>query len=133
MTTTDIRGVCLPISARTSSKFATLSPLYRECLQHWKIDERATHSEERRGKGEGWDGELSCEKKRDKADRTPLTTTVAHRVFRRRVLAIFLVVFNNSALFLTPSHTHTHHDSLPRPRSLFRPLLSCRRRNFRDQ
>lgn len=39
-----------------------------------------------------WGGELSCEKKRDKADRPPsmmAVAVVAYRVFRRRVSAIF--------------------------------------------
>lgn len=62
--------VCLPISVCTLHKFATYYRHYIESVQSSKIDGR---------RGE-WGSELSCEKKRDKADRPP-TMMMAHRVF----------------------------------------------------
>jgi len=86
------RKVCLLISCVLCASLRRIITIAR--VLEAKIDER----------GGEWGSELSCGKKRDKADRSPSTmaaivmVVVVHRVFRRRVPAIFLALFNNRAL-----------------------------------
>lgn len=81
-----------PRALRASLRCITVTSRVLGAIE--KIDER---------RDELVGGVSSCEKKRDKADRPPpsmmiAVTLVAHRVFRRRVPAVFLALFNNRAL-----------------------------------
>lgn len=122
-----------PVSAKSVYQFPRV--LCAEFTMYYRryIESARSHRENRWMRRVGW-RELSCEKKRDKADRPPsmmMAVSVgggSSSFSTFRVPAVFLVLFNNCALSLDAISCFSSGSF--HPQTLL--IRSCQR-NFRDQ